>query len=596
MRTSCLPWLSSVLALALASGQGPTAAGRPLEDVLPASTYACLSFAGTATCGAAARELDVGKLIDGFLRQVPKATLETRLEPRLAEIAQEIRQGLAGAGISPAVLRAVLRRPMALGLGRLTLRGFGPSLALVIDEGDAKADLEQLVGTLLQVATAAGFHAGQRTLDGRELRTLEHPQAPTVLFARDQGLFVVTNSEGYLREILATAAGKQPPLARQSALGVQRGRLPGSEVAGVFVNTQRVLAMFDDQLPYEAAEIGDALGMRSLAGVYAGCSHSGGVTSEVIDFALPGAATGLFKAAFADGGADLGAAAMCSKDTLAFASLHCNLPAALAACHRLVDLLPAGAAHEIRREFEREVRRALRGGGVTADEVHQLLAALGGSLSIGVSMGTGLKLPDVVLFVPVRDAQVVAPWIERLAGMAAQKHGIEWKTRQAGEHEIHYCEIATGMAALAPSYVLADGYLLLSTQTKSLVAALKQKDNRDGSLAAAPDFVAAQQGHAGAAGFLHLRSFRAVEFGWRPFEQNVLALLDRHADEVGFGREAVPDQEEFAKALGTTTISLTVDADGARLRSQGPIGFGGLLAGAAWLGDELLGRAAGRIY
>jgi hypothetical protein len=212
-----------------------------------------------------------------------------------------------------------------------------------------------------------------------------------------------------------------------------------------------------------------------------------------------------------------------------------------------------------------------------------------------VNLGKGaVPMPELLVFVPVSDPQVVQPWLDRLVAISSEHGGVEWKTRKAGDAEIHFCNLATEVAALSPSFVVADGYLIASSNTLNIVKALKQRDDAQNSLAAAADFAAAAKACAGAGAIVHLRGFKAVELGWRPFETWALPQIDAHADELGFGREAIPDQEAFAKALGTTTWSVTVDDAGVRGRVRGSLGFGALLAAGAQLFDELLQRATGK--
>jgi hypothetical protein len=588
---------TSLLVLAPFAVAQSTAVQRNLADVLPASTYACASFAGTDACAGAARNLDVAKLIAAFLHEVPAETVEEHITRELDRAADQVRTRLARIGLSPATLRAVLRRPMALGIGRLTLRGFGPSVALVIDETGARAELDQLATSLQQAATrfARGFHAGSRQVGGSTVQTIENDLGFAVLFAHEHGLFVITNSEGYLREIGAVAAGTQPSLARESVLGAQRKQLAGRELAGLFLNTQRVLSTFDAHLPYEAAEIGDALGVHTIAGYYYGCGVDGGTTSEVSDLAMTGPSTGLLKAAFSNGGVDLGAAALCSKDAVAFATLHLHLPAVLHALHQVIDLLPPALAARVQQGMHQEFAGGFHHLGVTPEQVHELLGALGGSVSFGLNIGPAF-IPEPLVLVPVTDASVVQQWLDRLCEMSAQMHGLQWKTRKVGSTDVRYCEVAAGIA-LSPSFALADGYLIASSQTKNVVAALRQKSDAGNSLAGAEDLQAAVKGSPGAAGFVHLRGFRLVQLGWRTFDSMVLSQLEGHERELGFGRDAIPDQEAFAQALGTTTWSVTVDDRGAHARAVGfPLGNAGLLAGTMFVFDDVLGRACSKIY
>lgn len=66
--------------------------------------------------------------------------------------AQQVQQRLQHAGVRPADLRAMLARPMALAMGRLTIEGMGPSVALVIDQGNDGEAVQRVWVALVQMA------------------------------------------------------------------------------------------------------------------------------------------------------------------------------------------------------------------------------------------------------------------------------------------------------------------------------------------------------------------------------------------------------------------------------------------------------------
>ena len=76
----------------------------------------------------------------------------------------------------------------------------------------------------------------------------------------------------------------------------------------------------------------------------------------------------------------------------------------------------------------------------------------------------------------------------------------------------------------------------------------------------------------------------------------MLPQLDAQKEELGFSSEDLPEPDEFAKGLGTMTLSATCDDDGLRVRMRGNIGLGGLAAGFLAVVDEVLQRAAAKIY
>ena len=107
------------------------------------------SFGGLERCTGAVREHATATLVQELLKMLPKELLESQLGSKLDEAAAGLREGLEQGSLSPTVLRSVLQRPMAIGVGRLTIRGMGPSLALVVDEGNAGGDLDKLIDELI---------------------------------------------------------------------------------------------------------------------------------------------------------------------------------------------------------------------------------------------------------------------------------------------------------------------------------------------------------------------------------------------------------------------------------------------------------------
>lgn len=585
-------------ALALLSAFAP-AQQTAVQDSLPDSTLMMAAFGGLERCTGAVRDHATANLVQELLKLVPPELLESQLGSKLDEAADGIREGLAQGSLSPTVIRNVLQRPMAIGMGRLTIRGMGPSIALVIEEGNAGADLDKLVDDVI-ASRALPARLGKATAAGVECRTIEGEDMPTIYIAREQGRWILTNSEGYLAEILATCRGKQASLLQGTSLGASRARLQGTPLVEVFANSKPLLPMLAPMMPYEAAAIGEAIGIESVGGLYLAAAQAGDGTVETIDVQLPGSSGGILKAALA-GAADLEAAAFCSKDTIAFGALRLDIPAVTAAFDRLLLQLPREAAREMRRDVARDFGRGFREAGLSTEEVEKLLSAIDGTLSFGVTIGTGsLPIPDVVLLGKVRDEATVTQWLDRLRTAVGNETGIAWKTRQHGDRTLHYCTVQPGgdgpAISLSPTFVLADGYLVAGSQTRSVIEALQQRESRDDSLLGEADFQAAMKQDRGAMGFLHLRPGRAIETNWRLIETWVLPQIDAQEDQLGFSSKDLPEPEDFSKGLGTMTLSATCDEAGLRLRMRGNVGLGGMAASFFAVVDEVLQRASAKVY
>lgn len=176
--------------------------------------------------------------------------------------------------------------------------------------------------------------------------------------------------------------------------------------------------------------------------------------------------------------------------------------------------------------------------------------------------------------------------------MLSEESGLEWKQRDVDGANVRFLNVEIeGQFKLSPCYALTDNKLLLGSDAASLVRALRLDAGED-SFAAQDDFATMKAAADGAFGVFHLRLFRASELGWRTIETLAFAQLDAHAEEVGFDSEALPDGEQLAAALGTSTIAAFVDASGYTIKNQGTLGLGSYFAVFGMVADEVLRRAS----
>lgn len=596
-RTAAFAFLLLPLAIpAPAPAQAPPTQ-RAVEDLLPASSYASVRFGGLAACRSAVEQMPMTALVQDVLGRMPAETLDQRVHVFLDRAADHLRDHLQQAGIRPATLRAVLARPMALGIGRPTLHGYGPSAALVVDAGPARQDLEEMLaaGERLVRQLDERVQTGRQQIAGIDVRTLRGDSGPTMLWGWVGDHLVLTNSPGYLAEIAGVAAGKVQSMAHTSSLGTARGNLPQPALAGAFVNLRPLMGALDPFLPYEAAELGALLGWSGCDGVFLGASGAPEGAADVLHLGMPGSERGLLKTAFR-GPVSLQAARYCSAEAVAFAAGSLDLPAVVDAFQAFVDALPDEARAEIRREMQRELRRELRRElGMTPEALDALIRAFGSNVAIGVDLQKGTNLPEVLLFAEAKDMAQVGPVLAQLEQTIAREAGTEWKVRKAGDAEIRYCNVNAGFA-LSPCWVHRDGMVIFGSHTQALLAALKRAEKTEGTLATTTDFqrVAADCGDASA--LVHLRLKTGAELAWRTVEGMLRSLADANAEMLGFDGNVVPDAEHVAKAVGTTTFSVQVDDHGVLLRHRGTLALGAWLATFGRLADEVLDRACTKVF
>ncbi|MBX3463848.1 MAG: hypothetical protein KF830_11820 [Planctomycetes bacterium] len=569
--------------------QTGSATPRPLPELLPASTHVLLQFGGLAACTAGAHELPLAALLRDVLGRLPDDARRERLEGPLDGAARGARRALQRLGLDAADLRAVLQRPAAVAVGRPTLEGMGPSVCLAIDLGDAEAALRRCLAAGRTVLRQHGVTPGEPLrLAGTEFESLQLPGGPPLWLGIAGGVFVASNSRGYLHELGAVVAGGAPSLA--AALAAGAAAMPAvAPLGSLFVDGQPLVAACAPLLPYEAQALADALGFGAPRSLHAVVAPG----ADALRVAVGGRASGLAKVLLA-APAPLDFARACSPNTVVFGAGSIDLAGALDAWQALAAVLPAAVRAEAGREAARAMARLVRRAGATPAGAAALVRALAPQVAFALSLERGaVPRPELLLRLSVRDADVVAAALQRLEA-AAGGDGVEWRSRQAGGHTIRFCNLRLGGDGpqVAPSYLLRPDGLWLAADPGTLVRALRRTDDGEPGLAAEADFAAATGLAGGASGMLHLRWSRAAELGWRAVETWGYPQLDAQRDQLGFGREVLPDADEVAAAVGAETICYRIDDDGLTLRHHGALALGSMLAALGVLADEMLARAA----
>jgi hypothetical protein len=565
-----------------------------VEDALPASSYAVVRFGGLEQAAEVGGRLGLVRLGQALIDQGAGPAFQQFIGPAIEEAASELRNGLAPLGIAAGDLRGLLARPMALGIGRPTLFGneLIPSVALVVDIGDRAEEIRRVVGALeaILVQTGPDITVAGLTVDGHRARVLSAAEAPgNIVIGRIGDYLLVTNSRGYFRDCVRTIDGKTP---RLTALDAVRANLPEPAMLSAYVNTDPVLSVLDPFLPYEASDIGEAIGIRGLTGLYIGVSGAGGGSAEVLHLGIAGSEQGLLRAPFA-GPVSLEAAGYCSKDTVLFGAAALDPSAFLDAGQRMLALLPPNARQEVERELSQELGRELRQFGMTPEQLEAIVRAFGPSLSIAVNVPKQLiPIPEVMAFLEIRNPQLVEP----ILAMVMDQSELEWRTTTSRDREIHYANVKVDNVMLSPCFAFDDGMLLVSSHVRNLKAALGRRERPEDSLAAQPSFRRLQEDVGDATALVHIRGNKLIDLTWPMAESQLRMVLDGPGRQLGLNSDVIPQVEDVSQALGTSSLSFHVNDGGIFLKQVSNTGLGAILAGAAMFFDAVLAQAQGKIY
>lgn len=584
------PSLFPLLLLAPALAQETRALPRAAEDLLPASTYATYRFGGLAACRAAATAQPLAALVQSTLAKLPADVKESRIDAPLDFAADEFASQLEDQGGKVGPLRAALGRPMTLAIGRLALEGMGPSVALVVDTGDQRRAINQIVQFAAQrlAAEAGGADTREETIGGFAFHAMTPDEGPSLFAGAIGGLYVITNSRGYLAEMADVANGRKPSLAQATPLGALRAKLGAPAAIESFVHAARLWDALAPHLPYEWDALADLLGLGAIDAVYGGYAPTADGGADLVHLGMRGSGKGLLKA-MVSAPVDLSFAQACSPNTVLFAVGSFDSGALVDAGARLLQALPP--------VWQDRMRGGLELATLAFDseaDAEATARAFGPQVGLAISLEKGaVPKPELVVRVGVRDAARVGALLRQIESDSTRDQGAEWKVRKVDGKEIRYT-IAKAEGApfqLSPCYALVDGGLWLASDVMALVRTLRPAEDAP-TLAAEADVQQLAGALDGASAVVHWRLHKLVELGWSGFEANVAAAIDAQKDELGFGSEALPDAEALAKALGATSWLLRVGDDGVTLRGRGQLTFGSLYGALGLALDGFLARAS----
>jgi hypothetical protein len=555
---------------------------RPLAQSIPASAHAVVQFAGLADCRNAWCDHGLAPIVHDAFERLGAPHRKKLLEPWRRELAPKVRRALRRIGIGPATIRALLRGPCALVVGRPTVASgkMVPSIAILLDVSDAVTSADRVVSRM--AALAGRGRMKEEVIQGVATRII-HVDNPGVrrIYAGTTGRrLVVSNSRGLFTEILTTARGRGRSVAMLAAYRVGRKHLKGRALGSIWVNTQPWMVAARPFLPYEAESIGAALGLGELRGVFVAAGTDGSLGTEVCHIGLPGEAGGLFRAAF-KGSVSLDTAALCSPDTIAFVAMRLDAATFLRGLRGMFARLPGW----MRTELENELGDVTRG----LDKIGKHVSVLTGDFAVACSSPKAVPIPEVTLFVGVRGQDQVTQELRRVM---QRRHGASLNSQKFLDVDIHHVTVTVKGVGLAPCFACKDGVLMISTHPRILKATLRRWQKKGPSLRDRPDWQAAARRARGCNSLVYVATGEvARRLMGTP---QVARWLRTRLLETGLNPNILPEADDLGRALSSIVVTTRIDRDGFTMVSRSPVFEGSVLAAAGFALDRALRDLIGR--
>jgi hypothetical protein len=580
----------------------PVLPAQGLERVYPESTLAFLQFAGGDALDDAGGRFGVGRLGAPIAAALRESGLFERHE--LREAVRELRQHLDEAGLDAQQVRELMRRPIAVGVGPLTMfgddpDGMMPGLVFAIDGGPQADAVErfaaQMFETLRQHTPARiQLESFQRPIGDVTVHGVHSRVEPgSVGRARIGELVLAGFPFEFVADCVRVTTSGKGSLAGLDLLARERRRLSEDQPKLVegFLHPGQILRAFAPLFPYEFAGIARGLGVGPVDAIWYGSQPgallqakvgAGAGSRDSLHIAMPLPEQGALREFFS-APHDGRFARYCGDSTLLYFGLHCANARGMRALGRFWDELPAYMRREIEHEAGREIERELRHAGMSLAELGEVIAAIGPEQAFSVSM-TGL-LPIVNVYAQVAEPAEAEQWLLQKLGT----FGARLQTTEFEGCKLHAFAIDADGPPLRPAFTVHEGCIVASSDLRALKDALRQWQKGSGGLDQDPAFRALVAERPSL--LAHARANRAVLSFW-PTLESYLPFVLRSVGAPEELTDLMPTVEDAAAAIDDWAWTVTIDESGVLSRERGPFGVGPLLFGGYRLLDSLLERAA----
>lgn len=603
MNTIRLTILGGLLLASLpASDLRAQESGRDITSIFPADSYAVLNFAGLSACASAAEKSGVFELLQRAHAE-SGLNIDRLTQGRLSRLVRMLRRNLGRAGVTPSEIHAVLNGPLAIGVGRPSLRSLmTPSVLLALDTRGREARVEGLMGKLeamlprvLQELDELAPRWSSMKIGDAKVRRLDFEGVGfRVQYATHNGYLLIASGQGYLEHSLRVMNGQGASIREHPTVEKGRQKLGGAPLMSAFLNTKPLMRALEPFTPYDATALCDALGVGKMRGLWFGTAMAGKASRDQLVLDFDGEPSGLFKALFSKRSTGLGAE-YCAPDSALYWNASVDTEGLSTSMRRLFAELPAQIREEVGEEIEHglapELDRQLAPLGMSHRDVQEMLSMFTGELAIGAKVK--IEQPQVLLFAKVRDGSAARAAItEHLERLFTGEQLPKLRYRKSRDY--WFVSVRGKPISFTPSIAFRGDTIILSPYRQALEHALDRVVKQGASLASSEEFRRARANMPEAAFFLGVRYGQMVETVWPLLRAQIDATLqdfgERNGIDVG---EAVPDASVMRKALGSLYASQHADAEGIYAQSDNPFGVGVVGAAGAWAADWLL-RAAMR--
>ncbi|MCB9881308.1 MAG: hypothetical protein H6832_05080 [Planctomycetes bacterium] len=582
---------------------------RDLAALFPRDSFLVVETGGLERAKHAVRDTRLHRVLAEAAKNCDidlGAILSERLREELGGDSAELAGVLNAVGLEVGDIRTLLERPMAIGVGRPSLRSLmTPSIVFAVDvrghEDRVRDILERMESKLPHVldhmagvqATWSSPRVGDLRLRCLDIDTVGF----RISYTMHDGVLLIGTGQGYLESVAHTMDSQQGSLREQAALQLERAHGQKEDAGPVMmrcvVNAEPLARALAPLAPYDTQELLDAIGLQRIHGAAWTSRLAQERSADVLSIAFDGADSGLLKSVFSKKTTALGAP-FCSPSTFAYFDVSVNRDAAWQSCLAIADALPPGVISEIssgsRGGVDQLLKRAdkrLSRLGLSIADLTDLLSSVGDEISFSVDLHR--QLPEVLVFARLRGDASLAKrhLVSKLESLCTGEQLP--KLRYSKTRDYWFVSVRTSAMSLTPSIAFRDDVVILSPYKNVLSEALVRFDESQPSLASDARFEP-----VGKRSDATVRSYIAYGEALHAYWPIVRGALSQGVQEAGGNDQGLPSEDELADALGVYWGVLVSDAAGYTSIGEDPLGFATLFGYASLVIDVALDHIGGR--